>query len=414
MSDETMSDETVPDDIVVKAVPLTLNSFAIKKEDVLLRNNIQRLPFEIRLYILYFLLHTTMQKFLTLDDLMYFIEDMPSQHTDTLVNLWNKRQIERKKELFRNVHKHLTVILEYRKNSNNRFLAFLRPCDNDDRDCTCHFDETHFITLNTSEDGLWYSLHIADESCIALVFSIVIVIVMMKNYSSCQYIMKTSLLLFIALFAHLCWGSINRHPSTTLTPLFLNESMSRRILTSLKSSKSQPLLADYMNSTFGKELTPGAKTTKEGFEKIIQKLMEKAKNNPEMLAIARQNEALDRQMNRKPPTPKRKKVKKGKNPKFNIMNFVKGPKMGPAKKKSGVKKKKKTQTTAERRTPKGRKRKRPRKRGRKPGRKMRQQGGILPLAALIPALIAGGKAIGLGALGGAAGFGVNQALKEAV
>ena len=32
------------------------------------------------------------------------------------------------------------------------------------------------------------------------------------------------------------------------------------------------------------------------------------------------------------------------------------------------------------------------------------KGGILPLAALIPSLIAGGKALGLGALGGAASF----------
>ena len=34
-----------------------------------------------------------------------------------------------------------------------------------------------------------------------------------------------------------------------------------------------------------------------------------------------------------------------------------------------------------------------------------QKGDILPLAALIPALIAGGKALGLSALGGAASFG---------
>ena len=44
---------------------------------------------------------------------------------------------------------------------------------------------------------------------------------------------------------------------------------------------------------------------------------------------------------------------------------------------------------------------------------MRQRGGLLPLAALIPALLAGGKAIGLGALGGAAGFGVKTALDAA-
>ena len=40
----------------------------------------------------------------------------------------------------------------------------------------------------------------------------------------------------------------------------------------------------------------------------------------------------------------------------------------------------------------------------------RQRGGILPLAALIPALIAGGKAVALGAAGGAAGFGAKKAL----
>ena len=34
----------------------------------------------------------------------------------------------------------------------------------------------------------------------------------------------------------------------------------------------------------------------------------------------------------------------------------------------------------------------------------RQKGGLLPLAALVPAFIAAGKAIGLGALGGGASF----------
>ena len=43
-------------------------------------------------------------------------------------------------------------------------------------------------------------------------------------------------------------------------------------------------------------------------------------------------------------------------------------------------------------------------------RRRRQRGGILPLAALIPALIAGGKAVALGAAGGAAGFGAKKAL----
>ena len=39
-----------------------------------------------------------------------------------------------------------------------------------------------------------------------------------------------------------------------------------------------------------------------------------------------------------------------------------------------------------------------------------QKGGILLLAALIPALIAGGKALGLGALEGAASFGAKKGL----
>ena len=43
--------------------------------------------------------------------------------------------------------------------------------------------------------------------------------------------------------------------------------------------------------------------------------------------------------------------------------------------------------------------------------KRRQKGGILPLAALIPALIAGGKALGLSALGGAASFGAKKGLE---
>ena len=47
------------------------------------------------------------------------------------------------------------------------------------------------------------------------------------------------------------------------------------------------------------------------------------------------------------------------------------------------------------------------------GRRKGQKGGILPLAALIPALIAGGKAVALGAASGAAGFGAKEALEAA-
>jgi len=43
----------------------------------------------------------------------------------------------------------------------------------------------------------------------------------------------------------------------------------------------------------------------------------------------------------------------------------------------------------------------------------RQKGGIFPLAALIPALIAGGKAVALGAASGAAGYGAKKALEAA-
>ena len=43
----------------------------------------------------------------------------------------------------------------------------------------------------------------------------------------------------------------------------------------------------------------------------------------------------------------------------------------------------------------------------------RQIGGLLPLAALIPAFMAAGKAIGLGALGGGASYGVKKALEAA-
>lgn len=48
---------------------------------------------------------------------------------------------------------------------------------------------------------------------------------------------------------------------------------------------------------------------------------------------------------------------------------------------------------------------RPRKR-----RRRRQKGGILPLATLVPALIAGGKALGLAAAGSGASYGVNKVL----
>lgn len=41
----------------------------------------------------------------------------------------------------------------------------------------------------------------------------------------------------------------------------------------------------------------------------------------------------------------------------------------------------------------------------------RQKGGIFPLAALLPALIAGGKAVALGATSGAAGYGAKKALE---
>ena len=44
-------------------------------------------------------------------------------------------------------------------------------------------------------------------------------------------------------------------------------------------------------------------------------------------------------------------------------------------------------------------------------RRTRQKGGLLPLAALIPAFMAAGKAVGLGALGGGASYGVKKALE---
>ena len=42
-----------------------------------------------------------------------------------------------------------------------------------------------------------------------------------------------------------------------------------------------------------------------------------------------------------------------------------------------------------------------------------QRGGVFPLAALLPALVAGSKAAALGALGGAASYGVKKGLKAA-
>ena len=50
---------------------------------------------------------------------------------------------------------------------------------------------------------------------------------------------------------------------------------------------------------------------------------------------------------------------------------------------------------------------------RKRGRKRRQRGGLFPLAALIPALIAGAKAVALGAAGAAARYGAKKGLKAA-
>ena len=53
-----------------------------------------------------------------------------------------------------------------------------------------------------------------------------------------------------------------------------------------------------------------------------------------------------------------------------------------------------------------------RKRG-GPRRIRRQRGGLLPLAALVPALMAVGKAAALGAVGGAAGYGDKKAMEAA-
>ena len=46
-------------------------------------------------------------------------------------------------------------------------------------------------------------------------------------------------------------------------------------------------------------------------------------------------------------------------------------------------------------------------------RKRRQRGGLLPLVALIPAFVAAGKTAALGAVGGAASYGVKKGLEAA-
>ena len=54
-----------------------------------------------------------------------------------------------------------------------------------------------------------------------------------------------------------------------------------------------------------------------------------------------------------------------------------------------------------------------RRKSRRRGRKRRQRGGSFPLAALIPALIARGKAAALGAVSSAVGYGVKIGLDAA-
>ena len=46
-------------------------------------------------------------------------------------------------------------------------------------------------------------------------------------------------------------------------------------------------------------------------------------------------------------------------------------------------------------------------------RRKTQKGGLFPLAALIPALVAAGKAAALGGISGAAGYGVKKGLQAA-
>ena len=55
----------------------------------------------------------------------------------------------------------------------------------------------------------------------------------------------------------------------------------------------------------------------------------------------------------------------------------------------------------------------PKTRVRRRRRRRRQRGGLFQLAALIPALIAGGKAVALGAAGGAASYGAKKGLEAA-
>ena len=55
----------------------------------------------------------------------------------------------------------------------------------------------------------------------------------------------------------------------------------------------------------------------------------------------------------------------------------------------------------------------PKTRVRRTRRRRRQRGGLFPLAAFIPALIAGGKAVALGAAGGAASYGAKKGLEAA-
>ena len=55
----------------------------------------------------------------------------------------------------------------------------------------------------------------------------------------------------------------------------------------------------------------------------------------------------------------------------------------------------------------------PKTRVRRRIRRRRQRGGLFPLAALIPALIAGGKAVALGAAGGAASYEAKKGLEAA-
>ena len=56
----------------------------------------------------------------------------------------------------------------------------------------------------------------------------------------------------------------------------------------------------------------------------------------------------------------------------------------------------------------------PKRRTTRRRRRRRQRGGILPLAALIPAAIAAGKAVALGGISGAAGYGVKRGLRAAL